>query len=61
MAHRFVCKDAGALPCGAKITASSEEEMADKILEHVKKKHGVENPNQTLVDHLLTTVTRDEA
>jgi predicted small metal-binding protein len=35
--------------------------MASKILEHVKKKHGVENPNQTLVDHLLATVTKDDA
>lgn len=34
--------------------------MAAKLLDHVAKKHGVTEANDTLVDYLLTKVTSTE-
>lgn len=57
--HEFHCKDAGATSCGGHIKAENEEEFKGKLLDHLAKKHGVTEPNDTLVDYLMTqTKTR---
>lgn len=57
MTHEFFCKQAGAISCGGHIKADSEEEFKSKLLDHLAKKHGVTEPNDTLVDYLMTKVT----
>lgn len=57
MSYEFYCKEAGAATCRGHITASTEEELKAKLADHVRKRHGVTEPNQTLLDHLLA-VTR---
>ncbi len=56
MAHEFACADAGAIGCSGKIKAADEEQLKAKLLEHVQKKHGIDAPTQTILDHLLATV-----
>lgn len=53
MTYEFRCEDAGAAPCGGHIKAETEDELKRKLVEHVRKKHGVYPPNDTLVDHLV--------
>ena len=37
----FQCRDAG-VPCRAKITGETQEEVLTKAVEHARKKHGVD-------------------
>jgi predicted small metal-binding protein len=37
----FQCSDAG-VPCRAKVTGETEEEVLGKAVEHAKEKHGVD-------------------
>lgn len=57
MAYRFVCGDAGAPSCGARVRADSREELAQKIREHVRNAHNAE-PNDTIVDYLVDQTVR---
>jgi len=50
----FNCKDAGAVSCGGHIKAESEDDFKVKLLDHLEKKHGVTEPNATLVDYLMS-------
>lgn len=54
MSYDFHCRDAGATSCGAHITAGSEAELREKLAEHLRK-HDVETPNETLLDHLVAS------
>ncbi len=54
MSYDFHCRDAGAPSCGAHIKAESEEELREKLTEHLRK-HDVETPNETLLDHLVAS------
>lgn len=59
MTHEFFCKDAGATSCSGHVKADNEEEFKTKLLDHLAKKHGVTEPNDTLVDYLMSqTKTR---
>lgn len=57
MPREFYCKDAGALSCGGHIKAENEEDFNQKLLEHLEKRHGVSEPNDTLVDYLMSVST----
>jgi predicted small metal-binding protein len=48
------CRDAGAVSCRGHVTADDEEEFKQKLLAHLAKDHGVEHPNDTLVDYLMS-------
>lgn len=61
MTHEFYCKDAGATSCGGHIKADNEEEFRSELLDHLAKKHGVTEPNDTLVDYLMSRTTTDKA
>ena len=53
MAYDFRCKDAGAA-CRGHIKAKDEDEFKQKLIDHLKSKHGVDRPNETVVDYLLS-------
>lgn len=53
MTHEFYCKDAGAVSCRGHIKADDEETFKTKLVDHLAAKHGVTEPNDTLVDFLL--------
>ncbi|MPY80603.1 MAG: DUF1059 domain-containing protein [Actinophytocola sp.] len=57
MSYDFRCRDAGAPTCGGHITAESEQELRDKLTAHLRK-HGVDTPNETLLDHLVASAER---
>lgn len=52
MTYRFRCVEAGAPTCGGQVTAETEEELRGKLAQHLTK-HGVTEPNETLMDHLV--------
>jgi predicted small metal-binding protein len=53
MGYEVRCADAGATPCGGRITAASDEELRAKLAQHLKERHGVDEPNETIMDHLV--------
>ena len=53
MGYELRCKDAGAVSCGGRITADTEDELKAKAVEHLARRHGVEEPSETVLDHLL--------
>ncbi|MDQ3620267.1 MAG: DUF1059 domain-containing protein [Actinomycetota bacterium] len=53
MTHEMYCKDAGAASCRGHVKADDLDEFKAKLLTHLDKKHGVKEPNDTLVDYLM--------
>ncbi len=47
MAYEFDGRSAGAIGCGWKARANSEEELVEKVAEHARKKHNV-NATETI-------------
>ncbi|TQM11094.1 DUF1059 domain-containing protein [Pseudonocardia kunmingensis] len=58
MSYQFSCAAAGAVTCGCKVTASTEEELRTVLADHLAKKHKVKAPNETLLAHLVASATR---
>lgn len=59
MTKSFACRDVG-VPCRAKVSAETEEEVLAKAVEHAKNAHGVDlTVSQTLVKYARSKV-RDE-
>ena len=54
MTYEVYCKDAGAVSCGGHVKAETEDEFKQKVVEHLKAKHGVDTPNDTLMDYLMS-------
>jgi predicted small metal-binding protein len=55
----FACRDVG-VPCRAKVSGATEEEVLAKAVEHAKERHGVDlTVSQTLVKFAKSKV-RDE-
>ena len=52
MTYHFRCAQAGAPSCRGQVRAETEEELREKLAQHVAIKHGV-TPNETLIDHLV--------
>lgn len=59
MAKSFQCSDAG-VPCGAKITGSSEQEVLESAVEHGRKKHGVDLSASRTLSRYAASLVRDE-
>jgi len=57
MGYELRCADAGAVSCGAKVSAATEEELRAKVTEHLKK-HDVPVPNETVMDHLVASAKK---
>lgn len=56
MTYQFSCVQAGAPSCRARVSAATEEELRQKLAQHLTR-HGVTEPNETLMDHLLKVTT----
>ena len=60
MTKSFECRHAG-VPCRAKITGETDDEVLHKTVEHAREKHGVDlTQSQTLVKFAKSLV-REEA
>jgi predicted small metal-binding protein len=53
VSYELRCADAGATSCGTRITATTEEELKAEAVEHLARRHGVEAPSETILDHLV--------
>lgn len=59
MTKTFACRDAG-VPCRARFTGATEEEVLAKAVEHARKVHGVDlTAAKTLAEYARSKV-RDE-
>ncbi|MDQ6873673.1 MAG: DUF1059 domain-containing protein [Actinomycetota bacterium] len=58
MGYQWACADGGAAACKGKIKATDEEDLRKQLLQHVKKKHGLDNPTATIVDHLVAVAKK---
>ncbi len=56
MAYEFDCRTAGAVGCGWKARASSQEELLAKVAEHAQKKHKVGTVSDTIVNYARATI-----
>jgi predicted small metal-binding protein len=57
----FECRHAG-VPCGAKFTGETDEEVLEQAIEHAKKKHGVDlSQSKTLANYAAGLVRDDSA
>lgn len=59
MKFSYRCRDAGAYACGARFKARDEDDLTAKLTEHLRK-HGVAEPDETVLDH-LRAVAKEEA
>ncbi len=55
MAYEFDCRTAGAMGCGWKARAESEEELVEKVADHARKKHNV-NASETIKNYVRSTI-----
>lgn len=59
--YSFRCRDAG-VPCRARITGASEEEVLRQAVEHAREKHGVDlTQAQTLARYAQSLIRPEEA
>ena len=56
----FQCSHAG-VPCRAKITGETEQEVLQQAVEHAKKKHGVDLTQAETLARYAQGLIRDEA
>ena len=56
----FQCSDAG-VPCNAKITGETEDEVLAKAVEHARKAHGVDLTVSTTLAGYAQSLIRDES
>jgi predicted small metal-binding protein len=55
----FQCRHAG-VPCNAKVTGETDEEVLAKAVEHAKKVHGVDLTVSTTLAGYAQSLIRDE-
>ena len=55
----FQCSNAG-VPCRAKITGETENEVLEKAVEHAKEKHGVDLSQSRTLARYAQSVIRDD-
>jgi predicted small metal-binding protein len=55
----FQCSDAG-VPCKAKVTGETDEEVLAKAVEHAKKVHGVDLSQSKTLAGYAQSLIRDE-
>ena len=61
MTKSFRCAEAG-VPCNAKVTGETDEEVLEKAVEHAKKVHGVDlSQSKTLAGYARSLVRDDGA
>jgi predicted small metal-binding protein len=55
----FQCRDAG-VPCRAKVTGETEDEVLQKAVEHAREKHGVDLTESKTLAGYAASLVRDE-
>ncbi|MFP5299303.1 MAG: hypothetical protein ACLGHL_09990 [Actinomycetota bacterium] len=55
------CIDAGAASCGGHVKGENEAEFKSNLLKHLAEKHGVSEPNDTLLDYLMGVATTSDS
>jgi predicted small metal-binding protein len=55
----FACRDAG-VPCKAKITGETEEEVLQKAVEHAREKHGIDLTQSKTLSGYAQSAIKDE-
>ena len=60
MSKSFECRRAG-VPCGARITGETEEEVLAKAVEHAKDKHGVDLTQSKTLARYAQSLIRDDS
>lgn len=61
MTKSFECRHAG-VPCKAKVTGETEEEVLAKAVEHAKEAHGVDlSQSKTLAGYARSLIRDEEA
>ncbi len=56
--YEHSCKRAGAEGCGFTTTASSEDELRQKVTEHARKKHNVKVMTDTIYNYVLSSAKK---
>ncbi|MGC8628901.1 MAG: DUF1059 domain-containing protein [Candidatus Micrarchaeia archaeon] len=56
-AYSFACKDIG-MDCGFTATASTEEELMQKIAEHARTAHNIQNMDDALVAKVKAAIKK---
>lgn len=59
MAKSFRCADGG-VPCNAKVTGSTEEEVLAKAVEHARQVHGVDLTQSSTLASYARSLIKDE-
>jgi predicted small metal-binding protein len=59
VARSFSCRDGG-VPCRAKITGATDEEVLAKAVEHAKKAHGIDLTQAKTLASYAQSLIRDE-
>jgi predicted small metal-binding protein len=50
--YEHSCAKAGAVGCGWVVRANSEDDLKRKVIEHARKKHGVQGMTDTIYTYL---------
>ena len=58
MAYELDCKSAGHHGCGWKVTAGSEDELMNRLAEHVRSKHKVAAASDTIASFARANIRR---
>jgi predicted small metal-binding protein len=56
----FECRAAG-VPCRAKVTGETDEEVLEKAVEHARKKHGIDLAQSRTLAAYAQSVIRDDS
>lgn len=59
MTKSFECRHAG-VPCRARFTGESDEEVLGKAVEHAREKHGVDLTQSRTLTRYAQSLVRDE-
>ncbi len=55
MPYEFRCADAGAEPCHGTVRAETEQELVEKVSDHMRKKHNIQQVSKTLQNFIRKT------
>ncbi len=53
MAYEFRCADAGADPCHGSFRAETQQELVQKVADHMRNKHNVQQFSKSLENLIL--------
>ncbi len=56
--YEHSCATAGAAGCHWVVRANSEEDLKGRVIEHARKKHGVQNMTDTIYTYLRDTAKK---